>query len=359
MDAGMEGVSLTGLAARRSFLVAAAAAAVVMLAGNPLARAFGLQHWAMAEDERKLTVLERSGGRPEVLLLGSSRVKFGLMATEIERRLSAELGRPVPVFNAAQASSGVVEASWILDEVAGTLGCPRAVVVDVNVEGLNAASGRLAQGLRGLLPPERWLAVLPHLTDQERIEAALAGLATGYGHLLYALQRPPGSASARREAGQILECRGSVYGPAGTVCRPNKEATLAELPPIHLRRQLRWYRIRLRNLHRLDRFRLGGLPEQGLERLAELCRSCASELVLVSLPTLYPWEEWGYGEAVAAAEDRAATFARRQGAPYLDAIALAGEPTLRDYHDPGHLSRRGAQRVSRRLAAVLVDRLRP
>jgi hypothetical protein len=340
----------SGLRARRSYFVAAATAAALLAAGNPLARALGLHHWSSSGDERKLAFLERAPEAPEVLLLGSSRIKFGLMATAMERRFAARLGRPVTVFNAALASSGVVEASWILDEVAARLGCPRVVVADVNVEGLNAASDRLEQGLRLYLPPHRWPSVLPHLTAPDRLEAALEGLATGYGHLLYAMAHPPRSTDARSEAARVLTCRGSVYGPPEVACGERPETDLAAEPDIRRRRQLRWYRLRLRRFHRLDDFRLGGLPEQGLERLAELCRHCRARLVLVTLPTLYPWEEWGWGEAVAATSRRAAALARLPEVRYIDYTLPAEELATRDFYDPGHLSRRGARRLSLRLA---------
>lgn len=346
----------SGLAARRSFFVASAAAAFVLLVGNPLTRAVGLQHWSSSEDERKLTFLERSGEVPDVLLLGSSRVKFGLMGSVVEERLEERLGRPVRAYNGALASTGVLEASWMLDEVIGRMGCPRVVVVDVNVEGVNAASDRLEQGLRLYLPPRRWFPVLPKLRNREQLEAVLAGLATGYGHLLYALDRPPGSDAVRGEEERALACRGSVYGPPAAACEGRGKTNLAREPAIRLRRQMRWYRIRLRNLHRLDRFRLGGLPRQGLDALVASCRRCDAELLLITLPTLYPWEEWGWAEPVAATARMAEDLARATGARYVDFSALAEELTLGDFYDPGHLSRRGARRVSEQVADLAADR---
>ncbi|MEZ5330516.1 MAG: hypothetical protein R2991_00365 [Thermoanaerobaculia bacterium] len=346
---------LAGLAARRSYFIASAAAAVVLLAGNPLATAVGLAHWSRSGDERKIAVLERSDEVPEVLLLGSSRVKFGLAGSAIEERLSDRLGREIRAYNAALPSSGVLEASWIFDQLVARLGCPKALVADVNVEGVNAASDRLEQGLRLYLPASRWLGVLPQLRDREQLDAVLAGLATGYGHLLYALDYPPGSAAARQEARRAWRCRGSIYGPPEVSCARRGRTSLAQEPETQLRRQLRWYRIRLRTLHQLDSFRLGGLPRQGLEELIASCRRCGTQLVLVTLPTLYPWREWGWEEPVAETARMAQELADARGVRYVDFTPLGEELTLADFYDPGHLSRRGALTLSRRVADLVAE----
>lgn len=356
-------------AGRRSFLIVAATSALVVLLGNPLAEWLGLAHWSRRDDERKLTHLARSGLAAEVLLLGSSRMKFGVTPVELEDRLSRAVGRPVRVFNAAQAATGVMEASWFLGDVVRSNGCPRLVVVDVNAEGLNAASARIEESLRLYLPPREWGRSLTGLDGPSRVEAFLTGLATGYRHLLHAVDEPPSAAGARREAREVLACRGGVVGPDGRPCVATGGAggptdrrmgsTLAQETALSRRRMTRWYEQRARRFHRLGEFEPGGLPEKGLDRLVELGAHCAADLVLITLPTLYPWAEWGLDGALATTSERARRAAAAAGGLYLDYSPLVEELAPRDFYDPGHLSASGARHVTRDLAARVASRLRP
>jgi hypothetical protein len=342
----------------RSLRVAAAVAAALVLAANPVADALGLKYWAEGWGPRKLHALQTSGLRPEVLILGSSRMDAALVAGRIERALRGALERPVVVYNAAQAANGATEPVWILDDLVASNGCPRVVVVDLHVEGLSVASERVVRSFGIYAPLSDLPRVLPHiLLDPERLDAFLGIPFRGFGNLSRALAESPRSPRAQRLAQTFVARRGSKYWPNGKTPRGRPEESLASRSRRDIEREARGRRAFLIDEHHLDLFALGGLPAANLERLADLAGKCDARLVLLELPTRYAMREWGFGEAEAAARAFIAEFAARRGAAHLD-LARTLEPLAgEDFFDLSHLSFRGAAKASDAVVPAIVEAL--
>lgn len=342
----------------RSLCLAAAAAAALVLAANPLAEGLGLKYWAEGWGPRKLHALESSGLRPEVLLLGSSRMDAALVAGRIERALRRALGRPLVVYNAAQAASGATEPVWVLEDLVASSGCPRVVVVDLHVEGLNAESERLVESFGTYAPLRDLPRVLPHiLLDPERLDAFLGIPFRGFGNLARALAESPRSPRARKLAHTFVARRGGKYWPDGETPNGRPEESLASRSREEIERESRGRRAFLLHEHHLDRFALGGLPAANLERLADVVGRCEAHLMLLELPTRYAMGEWGFGAAEAAARAFIADFAARRGATHLD-LARTLEPLAdEDFSDLSHLSFRGAIQASDAVVPVIVEAL--
>lgn len=343
----------------RSLTVAAAVAAALVTAANPLADALGLKYWASGWGPRKLHALQASELAPEVLVLGSSRMDAALVARHLERRLEAGLGRPVVVYNAAQAATGASEPAWILRDLVASNGCPAVVVLDVHVEGLNAGSERLRRSLEVYTSLADLPGALPEVgLDPELLDALLGSPFRGFANLARRLALPPDSPREAKLARAFLARHGSKYGLWAP--RPASEAakSLATRSRQEIEREARGRRAFLVAKHHLDRFVLGGLPVANLERLADRAARCGAALLLVELPTRYRMAEWGFAPVEEAPRRYLEEFARRRGAVHLD-LARALEPLAdADFFDLSHLSFQGAIKASDAVVPALVEALK-
>lgn len=340
----------------RSLCLAAATALVPILLANPVADALGLKYWAEGWGPRKLHALQGSDLRPEVLMLGSSRLDAALVAGRLEREVGAALGRPVVAYNAAQAATGASEPAWILRDLIASNGCPAVVVLDVHVEGFSAESERLLRSLEVYTSLADLPAALPYvLFDPARLDALLGSPMRGFGNLARALAAPPTSQREARHARAFVARRGAKYWP-DPVGEPPR--SLAERSRDEIAREARGRRRFLLVEHHLDRFRLGGLPARNLERLADLAAGCGARLILVKLPTRYSMARWGFADEEAAADAFVAGFAARRGAVVLD-LARTLEPLAdEDFFDLSHLSFRGAVKATAAVGPAIVEALR-
>ncbi len=341
---------------------AAAVAALLILAANPVADALRLKYWTQGFGPRKLFALQEAGWRPDVLILGSSRMEAALVGQRLESDLTAALGRPLAVFNAAQAATGASEPAWILRDLVASNGCPAAVVLEVHLEGLNARSGRLERSLEVYPSLADLPFALPHvLLAPAQLDALLGSPFRGFGNFARRLARSPeerGRAAFRKS---LLERRGSRYDATGALIARSgagPEPTLAARPAWRRAREAEERRDFLVSEHRLDRFRLGGLPAANLERLARQTARCGAALLLVKLPTRYTLAAWGFGDEEATAERFLAGFASRHGAAYLDLGRALAPLADEEFFDLSHLSFAGAVRASQAMVPALAAALR-
>lgn len=136
-----------------------------------------IDDYAFASIEAK-RVAERTGGKPSLVLVGTAAMREGLLpAADIESRIAATLGRPVPVVNLSTGGQSPLEAAALVWEVA-----PKArgtLVLAVSPSRMAASGGEL----QNLLDHPR----LAFTNDGIRREAEALGLRVPAGKGAYLL----------------------------------------------------------------------------------------------------------------------------------------------------------------------------
>ncbi len=292
-----------------------------------------LQKGASADPKRTLTVV----------VLGSSRVYYGLVPEALDGPLSRQLGRPVSVLNFGQSGAGGVSQlmTWrrlrrdgVRPDLILVEAWPRALD-EVNVPAEFSEDRMPAGRLRWFDLPllRRYHFVRPHLTR----DVALAEINALYSRRLWVIQTVapdllPGAPAA------ISSLTERLTPPPLAGMTPERMAAIREdarqnLAPC------------------MATIAVGG---RGYEALRELLRSCreagvpAALLVMPEGPSLRGWyapETW------ATFRGRLEQFGRESGALVVDAREWIEED---DFLDSYHLLPRGAEKFSERLGEELV-----
>jgi hypothetical protein len=273
----------------------------------------------------------RAAPRPlTVVVLGSSRVQNGLRAREVEGRLTAELGRPVAVFNFGVAGAGPLTHlfTWKRLRAAGVQ--PDLVCVEVVPTFL---AGRPGDGPRELLTGDRLdkreLSFLKryHFPRGEfREDWWRSWLAPGYAHRTKLLRSLQGYWGRR-----IDGCGWHEESLAWAVGDAERRQGIAQA--------------RREHGAILKDFHLGGASCLALRDLLELCRRDGVSAALLWMPEGTAFREL-YGDgAEGQAEAFLAGLGREQGAPLLDARRWVADEDFVDCH---HLAGRGAAVFSER-----------
>jgi hypothetical protein len=99
---------------------------------RPLSRLSGLSFWQPDNPfALNLYVFQHSRERPDVVILGSSRARMGILPPVIERTVCRETGMRLTAFNLAQLGSGIRTSHRILRDILSMRKPPRFLVLEV------------------------------------------------------------------------------------------------------------------------------------------------------------------------------------------------------------------------------------
>ena len=326
---------------RRKLLLTGLAALAIVVAADGLASALRVEYWRPDERFWRVNVYayQRARLASDVLVVGSSRILFGVSAVRLERELAAAPGSP-SVYNLGQAFGNALKNVVILRDVLRSNGCPQIVLLEVSPSLVN---GGLEQ--RRFIAEFATLADLPLLAPELRskaqLDAYLTSLLAGPVALYYHWTDPPTPAMVEG----ALERQGSRWG---------------ERPPQRLKRlgdelvRQRGDQARQALLERfLADFTISGVPARALDEIAGMVEGCGTRLLLVRLPSLVPSAH--EIEAIDRSfQDYVSDFSRRTGIPYYDVRAADVGLRPEHFHDFSHLNHAGAERLSRYLAREIL-----
>ncbi len=287
-----------------------------------------------------LTNLRRAG-QPDVLIMGMSTMRSGIKPETLERRIEADLGRPVRVQNVAQGG--------------------------ISLESQRIIVERLAE--QGLLPPVVIAGVSP---------VTLAAEYEGANEDWF----------RRSELGQLWSgCSEALYEEAGLECRLSEisalwrwrsrwddlGAAITEGIPTTIEdggRSLRasgWLATRPADAEQLERNlprALGRLDEEiavsdelaeGWAAFIDALRANDVEVVTLRMPYYGPLVDAAVERNPEWVEQRDAGYARLEaaaGLPLVEVPGFAEEAEAEWFRDPRHLSRTGAPEFTRRMWAT-------
>lgn len=284
-----------------------------------------------------LTNLRRAG-QPDVLVMGMSTTRSGIKPDTLERRIEADLGRPVTVQNIAQGGISLESQRIIVERLAAQGLLPSVVITGVSPVTLAAEhEGADADWFRRSELGRLWTGCGEELYSEEGLECRLSEVSalwrwrSRWEDLATAIT--DGVPTTIDEGGRSLRESGWLAG------RPADDEQLQKNLP--------------RALERL---------EEEIEVTDELAESWAAyidelrshdvEVVALRMPYYPPLIEAVLERNPAWVEQRDAGYARLEEAAGLPLIEVPGflaqvEPEW--YRDPRHLSRQGAPPFTRQM----------
>jgi hypothetical protein len=291
----------------------------------------GLRDPSYARPAAALAARLNAAPRPlTVVVLGSSRVQNGLRARAIEERLTAELGRPVAVFNFGIAGAGPLTHLFTWKRLRAQGARPDLVCVEV-VPTFLAGAG--ADPPRELLTGDRLekgeLSFLKryHFPRGEfREDWWRSWLAPGYAHRTKLLRDLQGYWGRRID--------GSGW---------HEESLAWAVSEVERRRGIEQARREHGDI--LEHFHLGGASCLALRDLLDLCRRDGVPAALLWMPEGTAFRALYADGAEGEVEAFLAGLGREQGAALLDARRWAADDDFADCH---HLAGRGAAAFSER-----------
>jgi hypothetical protein len=297
---------------------------------------------------RALDVFRQKAPRPDVVFVGSSQVRRGILAPLVEREATRALGRPVAAFNLGlQAGTSPAYAIIVRDLLVGEHQ-PALVVVGVGPRDLNANGPQHDRVVRHLAAPldlvgplgPRWIA--PHEL------MALPALAIRAPATLLQLVRPE-TEDERAFAARLLAERGSYYDLDDLETEAGK-GTVSGLEQ-RTRRRARHVREEL-----LDDFAIEGRGVAAMRLLLDSARARGIDVVLLGMPRSEAFAALAYRRL----EEKAVQSALQTlGAGlWIEAVGPEWAELEGSFYDGDHLGPAGAERFTRLLTErVVVPRL--
>jgi Protein of unknown function (DUF1574) len=226
-------------------------------------------------------------GKPEIVFLGSSRLKAGIVPEEVGPLLSwqCRTERPVRVFNASVPFGDVISAEYVFQLLLDRGVRPTLVVLEVSPEQLNSWDDWIGVHIRRQF---RWHDAPTYLLEICRANQLAFWLGERINPLYYNREDlwadaddAVREATGGKETGELAAVRPQpidnsgppweeLLRPANVVEAPEKQE-LSRNGILHLQRWLR-------------RFHVGGNRANALERILARCRDMGTEVLLVQAP---------------------------------------------------------------------------
>ena len=315
---------------RKKLLQAVLAAALLILAGQWIADSTRIKYWR-PDDPRarvELYTYQRARLRADILFLGSSRTRFGVVSSALERQLrNAEI--EASVFNLGRTRATSLQAAIILRDMIGSNGCPEMIVLEISASALNASTDQT-----DFVSNYASFSDLPLLTpDLLSLAGADAFLSSRLGGLLAIYYQ------ATRQAGS-----------------PWHPSRLAKDKPVNRGYVRRFHRPAQRFvLERfLHDFEIGGAPVRGLETVTRLASNCGSRLLLLRFPTILPLGKARLRDIEGEFEDYIQAFSQRSEIPLYEIGPADAGLEYKHFQDFIHLNQAGARRFTAFLAEQII-----
>jgi hypothetical protein len=294
--------------------------------------------------ERLQERIEAAPAAPTVVMLGSSRVVYGLRGQSLERELAGRDGDSPIVFNFGMPGAGPLTQLLALKRLLAEGVRPDVLLIEV-LPPVLAGHVPLAEVNR--MAPERlWLEDIP---VAERYIAPGGGLRAEWWRAWPLPAYHHRFAIVSRVAPALLPFPLRLdwfrhIDDSGWIPPPWKERT-----PERYRHALE--RTRGEYLYYLEDFRLGGPNCQALRELLDLCRQERIATVLVLMPEGDDFRGWYSPGAWAQVEGFLQQLPREYGVPLVNAREWSADDDFADSH---HLMPAGAERFTARLGREVI-----
>ncbi|HMA37108.1 MAG TPA: hypothetical protein VKY74_21815 [Chloroflexia bacterium] len=341
--AGPSGRGYLGRLVLGLVLLLAGVDALVVAAVEPLALAD--RHAKDATPVRRLALYHQAP-RPDVLLLGSSRVQAGLSPSLLMNRVQATLGRRPQILNLGLAGGTPQANYWLLKNAITADKQPALIIYGTSEYEFNPYSPLL---------PDNYADELATLADYG--QAFPDPLARIDAQLAYLLGRP----------WHLVRYRGTLHDTLGDLVAPDDPAAPVDdaygfLPLNHQMtaidvRQMRATYLGPRGY--LRDYTVQGYQATRFEQLLALAQARGIRVAVINMPITTVHEHFLAPADYAAYRTYLQTTTARYGVPFVDYNnhALWQEPG--DFADTHHLNRVGAKKLSQLVSTdVLLPALR-
>ena len=324
---------------------------MVVLA-NPIALQLGIKYCLPYTEDRTLNVYvyQHDKMRPDILMLGSSKIIRATIPSVMEPILSDAMDRRVTVFCLGQAGISAYANSLVLRDVVASNGGPRLVVLEASPGALNENHENVPRALRSYCSFHDLLAALPYLQNLDLVEAAGAGAFRGLSNFAqYGWSCCfPGQLRRRMEAIRFMK-GGAFRRPL-----PVRPWRLSSFPPARKEKELDRIRNGVRHSF-LNQFRIGGTPEAGFREMCRLAKEKNIKLIVISPPVTKAYRETVFHpEEYEQFTEFMREMIENGGIEFYDLNDGALRLGLDDYFDYGHVNSAGAGKVSRYLARMVL-----
>jgi hypothetical protein len=282
----------------------------------------------------------RRGGQPDVLIMGMSTTRSGIKPDTLERRIEADLGRPVHVQSVAQGGISLESQRLIVERLAEQGLLPRVVITGVSPVTLAAEhEGADDDWFRRSELGQLWSGCSAALYEEEGLECRLSEVSalwrwrSRWDDLATAISE--GVPTTVEDGSRSLRESGWLAS------RPADAAQLERNLP--------------RALARLDEeIAVGDELAAGWAAFIEELRANDVEVVALRMPYYEPLVEAAVERNPEWIEQRDAGYARLEaaaGLPLIEVPGFAEGARAEWFRDPRHLSRTGAPVFTRQMWA--------
>jgi hypothetical protein len=326
-------------------------AALVVIA-NVISSVFEIHYWQPSNTDAMYIFAYQHVDEPyDVLIIGSSHVKKGVLAQTVEEELSELAGRPVRAFNLGQRGAHILTNYAVFRDMLNHAKRPRVVVVELSPASINFNNKDKQMSLKHYCSQGDILRLLPSFRTTDEFKASLFGLFRGVTTLIDFVVRPP----RLPEHAQLLEQVLAQGG--GHLYKPEKDpfASYASRSQKEQERRIKrrgWATKR----RRLVNYRIDGPSDRIVRRMVALSKEKEVPLVFIDLPVTREfrgfYNEGEYETFLKYAENLHVS----RGVEFHN---LTREYLLlpdNDFADLDHLNKRGAEKLSRHLAVNILQR---
>ena len=304
---------------------------------------------------------ELQRGAPDVIIVGSSRARRGVLAPVIQRAiLENGLGRSVKNFSLGGAEAEEVEL--VIRRIAEAPSRPKLIVWAIAAREFKKRRSKPSAKVRYLWRPRDWLRARgdlgaradKYLPDAIRNDAARWSLVARYRAPMRELLVRPSGDEPWQQFKQILRpVRGSPTPLQGGIASIYRRSDRNASHRVSIKRVKRY----LGNSYKGRRWPRGYQAAR-FEAALRLTRELGVPLLLVELPTHELLERLMPKNTQAKFRRYVSGVATDQHIPFVRVTDLDARFTRRDFREQSHLNYRGASRYSKAVASFVVESLR-
>jgi hypothetical protein len=323
-------------------------AALIILA-NYLASRLELTYWQPTNtDALNIFAYQHAKEPYDILFLGSSHIKKGVVSKVVEKELRELTGREVRAFNLGQRGAHILTNYAVLRDALENRKRPRVAVVELSPASLNFNNKDKEISLKYYCSQGDILRLLPSFRTKGEFQASLLGMFRGVTTLIDFVVNNPRRPEYAQEFAEILANGG------GHLYEPKKNPLISRVSRSKEEQELRKRRRELATRkRRLADYRIDGPSERIVNRMVALSEKKDVRLIFVDLPVTQEFRgffsDGEYEIFLEYVEDL-------QVRPTVEFHNLSRERlmlTERDFADLDHLNKRGARILSRHLAEIL------
>jgi hypothetical protein len=346
--------SMNGAGAVNRRLLAIVGWLVVLLVwSHGLVHLGGLKHLRPVRWPTDLYTLGRINPGPvDLLILGSSRMTFGVAPTAIDPCVSERVGRTTSSWSWSRANASLW-SQWLVGREALQHTRPGVVLIEVAPEMASRNHYEQAWNAKNEAEVQDIPDCFSGAQGLEEVEACLYPLVRPLDNLSRLDVRSPQDAPHLRW--MALYARGGQFCFGTAECRAHN----ARFAP---RLETRWKRREEKVLpliasERFADYEIGPPQTTGIDRLVRAAREQGAQPVLVRMPVHSAYSERIPADAERQFGDYLEVLVAREGLPLLDLSQQWSEERSL-YADPDHLNEQGALRLSAEVCRVVAPLLR-